>query len=244
MRYAMIVEYDGGAYSGWQRQKNHISVQEEIEKALSRLFGEKITIVGSGRTDKGVHAEGQVAHFDIDTQMSTFRMKGSLNSFLPKDIQIREINKVADDFHAQYDAKRKTYEYKAFISRIKQPLKRNYYIQIVPPVDIELIKECAKKIVGKHDFLAFSVDNNQERLNTVREIYSLEIEVQGEDIIFTIEGNGFLYKMVRTIIGTLIWIGKGKLPPDVIDKMFETGSRCLGGKTMPPNGLVLKSVEY
>lgn len=244
MRYAMIVEYDGANYSGWQRQKKYSSVQEEIENALERLFNKQITITGSGRTDKGVHAEGQVAHFDVETDLTPFKMKGSLNYFLPDDIQIIEIKKVSDDFHAQYDAISKVYEYRAFVSRIKRPLKRKYYIQIVPPVDIDLIKECAKKIEGEHDFAAFSVFNNQEKQNTIRTVHRLDVLVDGEEVIFQIEGNGFLYKMVRSIVGTLIWIGKGKLPADTIEKMFETGLRELGGKTMLPNGLILKSVEY
>jgi tRNA pseudouridine38-40 synthase len=244
MRFAMIIEYDGTDYSGWQRQKNGISVQQKIEEALEKLFIKKITIVGSGRTDKGVHAEGQVAHFDAETDLSEFKIKGSLNFFLPEDIKIREIKKVADDFHAQFDAKSKIYVFNTYISRVKSPLKSRYYVQIIPPLDIELMRESAKQIVGKHDFSSFSVKNGDTPSTTIRQISRIDIIEKGDTVIFEVEGPGFLYKMVRSIVGTLIWIGRGKLSPDCIEKMFSSGDRALGGKTLAANGLVLKKVIY
>lgn len=244
MRFAMIVEYDGTGYSGWQRQKNVISVQQKIEEALERLFFKKMVIMGSGRTDKGVHAAGQVAHFDIETSLQPFRIKASLNSFLPEDIIIKDLFKVKDDFHSQLDAKSKIYVYKAYVSRVASPLKNRYYVQIIPPLDIDLMKKCAQKIVGKHDFAAFAVRNGERPSNTTREVTRIDIKQEGEILTFEVEGNGFLYKMVRSIVGTLVWIGRGKLQPSCIESMFATNERALGGKTLQANGLCLISVKY
>jgi tRNA pseudouridine38-40 synthase len=244
MRLAMIIEYDGSNYSGWQRQKNGVSIQEKVEEALSKLFSKKITIYGSGRTDKGVHAEGQVAHFDVETELTPFKIMGSINFFLPDDIVIKDVFVVASDFHAQFDAKSKIYVYNTYVSRINSPLKSKYYVQIVPPLDIDLMRTAAKKLVGSHNFAAFAVKNGDLPSTTIRAISRIDIIENGENITFEVEGPGFLYRMVRSIVGTLVWIGRGKLPIDAIDDMLKTGCRSLGGKTLAPNGLVLKKVIY
>lgn len=244
MRLAMIIEYDGSNYSGWQRQKNGVSIQQKLEEVLSRFFSQKITLFGSGRTDKGVHAEGQVAHFDVETDLTPFKIMGSINFFLPNDIVIKEIFKVDDSFHAQFDAKSKIYVYNTYVSKISSPLKSKYFVQIVPPIDVELMRSSAKKLIGNHNFAAFAVKNGDQPSSTIREISRIDIIENGDIIIFEVEGQGFLYRMVRSIVGTLVWIGRGKLTPDSIDEMLKTGSRSLGGKTLSPNGLVLKKVIY
>lgn len=243
MRYAMVVEYDGTAYSGWQRQKNAMSVQQKIEDAMAIVFGKKVVIVASGRTDSGVHALGQVAHFDCDKELNTRSTMYSINSLLPDDIKLQKLFRVSDDFHAQYSAKRKTYIYKSYVSESASPLKDRFYARILPPVDVEKMKRASLALVGKHDFKAFCSTGSSIN-STEREIYSLDIIESGDEIIFEITGNGFLYNMVRIIVGTLYFIGKGKLPENAIEEMLLTGSRKKGGKTYPACGLTLKSVEY
>ena len=243
MRYALTVEYDGTSYSGWQRQKNAVSVQQKVEEALEVVLGKKTVIVASGRTDAGVHAKGQVAHFDSDKTLVPRRTAYSLNALLPDDIKIVGVRAVSDDFHAQYSAKRKTYVYNTYVSDNPSPMRSRYYARILPPVDIEKMRRASKSLVGKHDFKAFCSTGSSIK-STVREIYAFDIIEQGDEVIFRITGNGFLYNMVRIIVGTLFFIGKGKLPESAIDEMLSTGRRNAGGKTYPACGLILESVDY
>ncbi len=243
MRYAMVVEYDGTCYAGWQRQKNAISIQQKIEEALEIVFKQKIIIVASGRTDSGVHALGQVAHFDVDKKLNTRSVMYSINSLLPSDIKLQQLFEVDSDFHAQYSAKRKTYVYKSYINESASPLKDRFYARILPPVDVEKMVRASKALIGKHDFRAFCSTGSSIN-STEREIYSLDILQDGDEVIFEITGNGFLYNMVRIIVGTLYFIGKGKLPENAIEEMLTSGNRRSGGKTYPACGLTLKKVEY
>lgn len=243
MRFRITIEYSGKNYNGWQRQENGIGVQQVIEDTLSELTGEKIIITGSGRTDTGVHAAGQVAHFDSDTKIPPEKLVFAANVFLPDDIKLTRCEIVSPDFHAQYGAKRKTYRYQTYVSRIPSPLKDDFYTQVIPPVDIDKVRRAAEKLVGVHDFKAFCSTGVQKK-STVREIYSLKVIEDGQILAFEVEGNGFLYNMVRIIAGTLVYIGRGKLPESVIDDMLATGNRKLGGKTFPAKGLCLMRVEY
>lgn len=243
MRYAMVIEYDGTNYAGWQRQKNAVSVQQKIEEALEVVLGSKTIIYASGRTDSGVHAEGQVAHFESEKELNTRSTIYSLNSLLPSDVKIQKMFKVSSDFHAQYSAKRKTYLYRSYVSESASPLRDRFYARILPPVDVEKMKRASKSLVGKHDFKAFCSTGSSIN-STEREIYEFNIVEKGDEVIFEITGNGFLYNMVRIIVGTLYFIGKGKLPETAIDEMLATGNRKVGGKTYPACGLCLKQVEY
>ena len=243
MRYAMVVEYDGTAYAGWQRQKNAVSIQQKIEEAMEIVLGRKTVIVGSGRTDSGVHALGQVAHFDSEKELNTRSTMYSINSLLPSDVKLQKLFKVEQDFHAQYSAKRKTYLYRAYVSESASPLKDKYYARVLPDVDFDKMVREASKLVGKHDFKAFCSTGSSIN-STEREIYAFELKEEGDEIIFEITGNGFLYNMVRIIVGTLFFIGKGKLEEGTIEKMLQSGQRKLGGKTFPACGLTLKQVEY
>lgn len=242
-RYKMTVEYLGTKYSGWQCQARGVGVQQIIEKALSDFFGKKIKIHGSGRTDKGAHASGQVAHFDIDTKINPYNIIRAVNIKLPDDIQIQSLEIVDDNFHSQYDAKSKVYEYRAYISKFERPILEIDSARIIPPVDINLIIEKAKLLVGTHDFKAFCAVGSPIK-DTVRTIYSLDVQQEGDEIIFTIEGNGFLYNMIRIIVGTLIFIGKGTIESDAIENMLKCGNRELGGKTYAAKGLRLVEVKY
>ncbi len=243
MRYAMVVEYDGTAYAGWQRQKNAVSIQQKIEEAMEIVLGKKTVIVGSGRTDSGVHALGQVAHFDSEKELNTRSTMYSINSLLPSDVKLQKLFKVEQDFHAQYSAKRKTYLYRAYVSESASPLKDKYYARVLPDVDFDKMVREASKLVGKHDFKAFCSTGSSIN-STEREIYAFELKKEGDEIIFEITGNGFLYNMVRIIVGTLFFVGKGKLEEGTIEKMLQSGQRKLGGKTFPACGLTLKQVEY
>lgn len=243
MRYKITVEYLGTNYSGWQRQKNALSVQEVLEKPLSVLFQEPITLAASGRTDKGVHALGQVAHFDAQKSIRTDNVTMAVNSMLPDAIRIVKTEVASESFHARFEAKRKTYLYKFYVSRILSPTRSQLQAQLIPPADTDKMKEAVKDLLGTHDFAGFSSTGSHVK-NTVRTIYNAELRVSGDELELEITGNGFLYNMVRIIAGTLAWIGNGKLPPNAIRTVFETKDRKKAGKTFPPEGLYLKEVLY
>ncbi|MGI6594912.1 MAG: tRNA pseudouridine(38-40) synthase TruA [Christensenellales bacterium] len=242
-RYKMTVEYLGTNYSGWQSQAKGVGVQQIIEAALSEFFKTDIKIHGSGRTDKGAHAKGQVAHFDIDTKIKEYNIIRAVNLILPSDIQIQNLEIVDNNFHSQYDAKSKVYEYKAYISKYERPTLEVDHARIIPPIDMNLIREKAKLLVGTHDFKAFCAVGSAIK-DTTRTIYSIDVLEHDGEIIFRFEGNGFLYNMIRIIVGTLVFLGKGAIAKDSIEKMLETGDRDYGGKTYAAKGLTLKEVKY
>lgn len=244
MRIVLKIQYDGTSYCGWQVQPNGITVQEVIEKAIEGVTGIKVNLVGSGRTDSGVHAESQVAHFDIDgANIPPEKFSVVLNGVLPSDIKILSSFKADENFHARFKAKRKTYEYKFYVSEFPLPLKSRYATNIPFPVDIEKMKTVAKLLIGRHDFKCFLASNSSVK-DTVREIYASEISEKDGYIIYTVTGNGFLYNMVRIIVGTLIKVGQGKMTEEGFKNMLVSCDRSLAGATMSPNGLTLKSVEY
>ncbi len=244
MRILITIEYFGKNYAGWQRQKNALAVQQVLEEKLSLVLQSKIVLVASGRTDRGVHALGQKAHFDYDGFFPVEKIAYSVNTTLPDDIRVLDAIQVPDDFHAQYSAKKKTYLYKAYVSRTLHPVKNFLSTQIpYKDVDFDKMQLACRDLVGTHDFAAFAATGSHIT-NTVRTVYDAFLTRNGEDIEFEITGNGFLYNMVRIAIGTLFWIGIGKLPETAIKTMLETGDRTKGGKTLGAQGLYLKSVEY
>lgn len=243
MTYLASVEYCGKNYCGWQRQVGQLSVQEVMENACEGLFGVKTAVTASGRTDAGVHALCQAVSFFADTSVPTENLHLALNARLPDDIRVRACHEVSDDFNARFSAKRKTYLYKAYISEIGSAIRKDFYAQIVPPFDYRKAKKACEGLVGTHDFLAFSATGSDVK-DTVRTIYEATVEVNADEVYITVSGNGFLYNMVRIIAGTLIEIGKGRLPVDTVEKMIKTKDRSLGGKTYPACGLYLASVEY
>ena len=237
----MIVEYNGTNFYGWQKQTGRRTVQGELEEKLFLLTKEKCTVEGSGRTDKGVHALNQVATVDISSPIPLKNFKQALNKLLSSDVVVKKVSLCKDDFHPRFDVKRKTYEYVVDISKTRRAIDYNLITYYPYNVDIERMKKASSLFIGKHNFKAFCSAHTNVT-NYEREIFDFKISKHDNRIKFLITGSGFLYNMVRIIVGTLLNIEK--IGEENILKAFETGDRSLTGKTMPPNGLYLKKVEY
>lgn len=242
-RYKITVSYLGTDYCGWQTQKNGTSVQSVLEKAFFELFGRAAAVIGSGRTDSGVHALGQVAHFDADTSIPPDKIPFAVNTLLPVDIRVISCREVSEDFHARFGAKEKTYAYRLYISPHVNPLKSATAEHIPVRLDLNQMKKAAKYIEGTHDFKCFEAAGSKIK-NTVRTVSKIKIEEDGADVTVTVTGNGFLYNMVRIIAGTLVYVGQGKLRADEIPDIILSGDRKRAGKTLPSKGLCLMSVIY
>lgn len=242
-RIALKIGYDGTEYAGWQRQENGLAVQQVIEDVIETLFHEQVHVMGSGRTDAGVHARGQVAAFDFQHGIPVERLKLALNANLPADIRIYEAWEANADFHPRFGAKQKTYAYRFINGEIMPPELRRYYTLVKEPLNTEKMKQALKLLEGEHDFLAFRSSGGMN-LSTVRTIYRTALIREEEGYRIEVTGNGFLYNMVRIIAGTLFEIGKGKLDVRCITEALETGRRQLLGPTAPGIGLMLMNVEY
>ena len=242
LNYKLITEYDGTNYFGWQIQRDQRTIQQEIEKHLSKILNSHIKIHGSGRTDAGVHALGQVANFKTTSTIKPASLKKALNSLLDKDIRIKSVSKVDKDFHARFSAKKKTYRYQ--ISLTEPGVFERYYYNYVPyKLNLPLMKKETKELLGKHDFKCFKASGRRAK-DTIRTISKASFTKRGNKLYFTIEGNGFLYNMVRNIVGTLIEIGRGKFPPGSIKKIIKNKDRKIAGPTAKARGLFLVRVEY
>lgn len=236
----MTLSYDGSNYHGFQKQKNSHTIEAEINDALLKIHKKAVKITASGRTDKGVHALGQVFHFDSNLNMTPNQFKRALNSHLPKDIVILEITEVSDDFNARHSAIKKTYKY--IINQEYNLFHRHHEFYFPHPLDLTLLKAALDKLIGRHDFYAFA--GYVKDKPTVKEMYEAFYKVEGSRIILTFTGNAFLKYMVRKIVGTLIDIATHKKDIKVIDEMFQTKNRNLCGKTINPEGLYLVKVDY
>ncbi|MGN0818359.1 MAG: tRNA pseudouridine(38-40) synthase TruA [Candidatus Coproplasma sp.] len=243
MRYAVKVAYDGTDYCGWQVQKNGISVQQKLEEAAYTAFGVKAQFTASGRTDGGVHAQGQVCHVDMNYSIAGERLADALNARLPRDISVLESAVAPQGFDANRSAKKKTYLYRLYFSKRRNPLKDRYSVWVKGEVDERRLCEAASLFVGEHDFKAYCASGSQVK-TTVRTVYSIETERNGEDICIAVCGNGFLYNMVRTLVGTMLFYALGRISAEDIVRSIEQCDRSLVGKTMPANGLTLLSVDY
>jgi tRNA pseudouridine38-40 synthase len=239
----LIIEYDGTNYHGWQDQRNAIAIQAVIEKAIRELTGEDCRLTGSGRTDAGVHALGQVANFFTMSDIPPEKFAYALNSILPEDIIIKRSEEVSIDFHARYSARGKRYWYIIYNSEQPSALMRNRACHIRQPLSLEAMKAASSYFKGTHDFAAFMSTGSSVK-TTERTIYDCIIEQNGEIIKLDISGNGFLYNMVRIIAGTLAEIGMGRIPPDRVSEIIIKGDRKLAGKTAPSHGLYLVEVFY
>lgn len=239
----ITLEYDGTAYAGWQRQQNDVSVQQVVEEALYRLTGEHISVHASGRTDSSVHALGQVAHFDTSMRMSPDKFSFALNAFLPKDVRVLDSRQVHDNFHARYDARAKLYRYDIHNAPHASAIHRNTRLHVFRPLDIEAMREAAAMVTGTHDFAAFQATGSSVR-DTTRTVTRSEILQKDALISYEIMGNGFLYNMVRIIVGTLIEIGLDRMPPKGMKEAINGRMRTLAGPTAPPRGLTLVRVFY
>lgn len=243
-RYKATIAYDGSGFSGFQIQPEGRTVQGEIEKVLKNMHkGEEIRITASGRTDAGVHARGQVFHFDSPLEIPLASWEKALNAQLPKDIVVLNIEKVPSNFHARFDAIGKTYKYFVYTGNKRDPFRRNFMAHYPYAIQLEPIKQAIPFLIGTHDFTSFS-SAKAEVENKVRTIHSIDIEEKEDQIIFTFFGNGFLYNMVRIIVGTLMEVGAGKRNPDDINNILKAKDRQMAGKTAPPEGLYLWSVSY
>jgi len=244
-RYLMTIEYVGTNYEGFQLQKGKTlkTVQGQIEMAMQQMFLQNIKVFASGRLDAGVHAKELKAHFDLETNILPERMITGINHFLPSDIAVQEITEVENNFHARYDVKQKTYEYKLYVSKYKHPLLEDKQMYLYEMPNIEKMKQAGKLFLGTHDFKAF-MNKNSKVKSTVRTINSLEIEIKNNQITITICGNGFLYNMVRIIVGTLLEIGYNNMQQDEIVNMLNTGIRSRAKKIVEPKALTLLKVEY
>ena len=241
--YKMIISYDGTKYNGWQRQGNtQNTIQEKFENVISKMCGEKVEIHASGRTDRGVHADGQTANFKCNTDLNCKEIKDYLNHYLPEDILVKSVEEAQLRFHSRLNAVSKTYEYKIATEK-PDVFIRKYVFATDRKFDIEAMQKGAEKLLGTHDFKGFS-SLGKTKKSTVRTINFISISEENGIISVKINGNGFLYNMVRIVVGTLLDIGEGKLPLSAIDEIFEEKSREKAGATLPACGLKLVEVFY
>ena len=239
----LTIEYDGASFFGFQRQKRHRTVQGELESALKKLFQKNIRIIASGRTDSGVHAEGQVVNFRVGSKIPLFKIQQGLNYYLPEDLAVINVEEVSPKFHAQFSAKWKIYEYRILNSRSPSPLERFRAFHVPHPLSMPAMRRGARLLCDKHDFRVFESSGGR-RKSAVRTIRKFTVQRKGREIVFTVMSNGFLYKMVRSMVGTLIEIGLGKLSLTDLKQVLTLKNRELVGPTVPPQGLVLKQVIY
>lgn len=242
-RIKLEIAYDGTEYSGWQIQPEQITVEGVVTKTLSELLQEEITLIGASRTDAGVHALGNVAVFDTNTRIPADKISYALNQRLPWDIRVQSSVQVPNDFHPRKVNSIKTYEYSILNRNISLPTKRLYSYFVYYKLDIQAMQEAAQYLVGEHDFKSFCSVKTQV-LDTVRRIYQIDVTREQDIIKIAIRGNGFLYNMVRIIVGTLIEVGRGVKSPKDVYNILIGQDRSLAGPTAPPHGLTLMGIEY
>lgn len=244
MRYKLCISYDGTSFCGWQRQKSGPSIQQTIEEALLVCLKKEITLFGSGRTDTGVHAYHQIAHFDFDDKIDTYRLRESLNALVrPHPISIKSVEIVSDDFHARFSAKKRTYIYKIFNAPYPPALDNNRVWWYRHTLDVNKMQNAAQILVGKHDFSTFRASECQAK-SPIKTIDSITFEQQNEYILMTITAKSFLHHQVRNIMGSLVLVGANKWSLDDLKKALEAKDRKLGGPTAPATGLYFYNIEY
>lgn len=239
----LTIQYDGTKYAGWQTQKNAVSIQETIETVLRRIIGSKVHVRASGRTDAGVHAKAQVANFRTSCPIPLKNLQMALNGRLPKDIVVSHLEEASRDFNAQHDARSKIYRYTIVNNDFVDPFLRDRAAKVFYKLDIGRMKRAARLIKGRHDFKAFQAVDGRE-IVSVKTIKGIAIKKRGDVITIDIEADGFLYNMVRNIVGTLVEIGRGKFEVSRVAELFRSKDRRLCGPTMPAKGLCLIEVKY
>lgn len=242
-RFKLIVAYDGTNYNGFAKQPNGITIQGLLEQAAEAILNQPIHVIGAGRTDTGVHAKAQCCVFDATTSIPSNRLVKAINAKLPKDVVVQSVEEVSEDFHPRFGAKRKTYRYQIHNGQVQDPFLYRYAYFYPYHLDVEKMQEAATYLVGEHDFVAFCSAGSSVK-TTVRTIYSLKIVKEGDLIQIDICGNGFLYNMVRIIVGTLIEVGIGKKAPSSLKTIIESKERKLASPTAPPQGLMMLNIEY
>lgn len=242
--YKMTIEYDGTRYKGWQSQKStDVTIQGKLNHVFSELEGKNVQVQGSGRTDAGVHALGQVANVRLSVEKTIPEILEYVNQYLPEDIGVIEMKEASERFHARLSAVKKTYCYRIYNSNLPNVFERKWMCQIEEPLDVAAMEEGAQYLEGTHDFSAFC-RHVQKKKSTVRTIFKLQVVKKGKEIDILVTGNGFLHNMVRIIAGTLVEIGQGSRKPLEIVELLEGGVRAKSGITMPAKGLILLGVEY
>lgn len=246
VRYKATIAYDGTNFQGFQRQPNGRTVQEEIEKTLTRMNdGRSIQIHGSGRTDAGVHAQGQVIHFDFPQTRPLEKMRFGLDTQTPEDIAVKDVEIVDDHFHARYLVTEKTYQFRVDIGKPRSPFRRHYASYFPYPLDLEKIQQVLPDLLGTHDFTSFCATGSavEDKTRTIYEA-TMAVNPAGDELVFTFRGDGFLYKMIRIIVGTLLKIGNGRMPADSLPGIIAQKDRNAAGPTAHPEGLYLWKVSY
>ncbi len=246
-KFKFVIAYDGAAYEGWQVQKIGTGVQEKVEEALAKLFPSKPRVHSSSRTDTGVHAIGMVAHFEVpkaNCRMTPRKLALAVNAHLPEDIRVMSAANARKDFHARFDARGKQYRYLVWNGPAMNPLLRRTAWHVPRKLDLKTMRAAAKLFVGKHDFQSFAANPGYKKESTVRTLTRCDVRKSGNQFNFIIEGDGFLYKMCRGIVGTIVQVGLGKFPADEIKTMLMKADRRVAGMTAPAHGLVLWKVFY
>ncbi|MBI4713233.1 MAG: tRNA pseudouridine(38-40) synthase TruA [Planctomycetes bacterium] len=239
----LIIEYDGTNYCGWQIQDGQPTVQGEITRAIKRVTGKKATLYGAGRTDSGVHAEAQAANFRTDSRLTAQQLMYALNSKLPDDIVVKDAREVPLAFNAQYDARGKTYIYTVYNGSIRPAVQRSYCYFVYKNLSVGLMRKAAGYIKGRHNFKSFAT-KSVGRANCERTVYSIKITKKGDFIWFEVKGDGFLYNMVRNIVGTLLLVGHKKIKSEAVKSILKSADRRLAGPNIPAKGLRLVEVKY
>ena len=242
--YKIIVSYDGTRYNGWQKQKNvESTIQGKLEALLTRLAGKEVTVQGSGRTDAGVHALGQVANFRMDTELSEGELFQAMNQYLPEDIAVLELKTASDRFHSRLSAVGKTYCYRIYTGEAKPVFDRKYVWQLPERPDVSRMRKAAAFLLGQHDFRSFCGNKHMNK-STIRRLDRIEIVEDGEELRLVFEGNGFLQNMVRILTGTLVECGLGERSPEEMKEILEARDRSASGQMAPARGLTLVEVRY
>lgn len=242
-RVLLTVGYDGTRYGGWQRQLNALSIQQVLEEALSASCGHPVTVTGASRTDSGVHAAGQRAHFDTTCAIPADKIPFAVNTRLPRDVRVTQGMDVSSAFHARFLASEKTYTYRMAVGVHASALWHRTHLHVIPPLDISRMERAMTQLLGRHDFCAFQAAGGTAK-TTERIITDASLTTEGSFLTFRIRGNAFLYNMVRIIVGTLLEIGRGKRDEDAFQQAFLTKNRLVLGVTAPPHGLELTDVCY
>ena len=244
-RFKLTVAYDGTAYSGWQVQPDHASVQQVIEQTLAGIVGHAVKVHGSGRTDQGVHARGQVAHVDLTCRMGADAVQRALNARLPPDIRIRKASRARPDFHARRSATAKEYRYFVWNDALVLPDKRLYAAHAYRPLDLAAMRDGARRFVGRHDFASFTANPQREVESTVRTIFAFAVVRRGKELVFRVSGEGFLYKQVRSMVGFLMRVGEGAEKPEAVSELLTScAPRKARVPSAAPHGLFLWQVWY
>lgn len=244
--YKLTIAYDGTPFHGWQVQDNAETIQEFIQRALETILRHPVKIIGSGRTDSGVHALGQVAHFHTETEITLYKVLGSLNGLLPPEIRILNLEEVPASFHSQYSTIGKIYRYEIFLDPVLNPFKRGRAWHIPYKIDVEKMIQASRLFLGTHDFTSFANEAHEGTAakDPIRTLQRIEFIQQDGALSIEFEGDGFLYKMVRNMVGTLVEIGSGKREPNEINEILEKRDRRAAGASAPPQGLFLVKVIY